>query len=99
MKKEPILKVENLELSFSQYTRGLKKRELTVITNLDLEVNEGEILAVVGSSGSGKSLLAHAVMGILPYNARTKGKIQYQGRELSHTDKERLRGNEIVLIP
>ena len=52
MKKEPILKVENLELSFSQYTQGLKKRELTVITNLDLEVNEVEILAVVGSSGS-----------------------------------------------
>ena len=99
MKKEPILKVENLELSFSQYTQGLKKRELTVITNLDLEVNEGEILAVVGSSGSGKSLLAHAVMGILPYNARTRGKIQYQGRELSQTDKERLRGDEIVLIP
>ena len=99
MKKEPILKVENLELSFSQYTRGLKKRELTVITDLDLEVNEGEILAVVGSSGSGKSLLAHAVMGILPYNARTKGRIQYQGRELSQTDKERLRGDEIVLIP
>lgn len=99
MKKNPILKVENLKLSFSQYTKGLKKRDLTVITNLDLEINEGEILAVVGSSGSGKSLLAHAILGILPYNARTEGKIIYEGKELSQKDKEQLRGREIVLVP
>lgn len=99
MKREPILKVENLELSFSQYTQGLKKRELTVITNLDLEIAEGEILAVVGSSGSGKSLLAHAILGILPYNARTRGRILYKGKALSQREKERLRGREIVLIP
>ncbi len=99
MKKNPILKVENLKLSFSQYTKGLKKRDLTVITNLDLEINEGEILAVVGSSGSGKSLLAHAILGILPYNARTEGKIIYEGKALSQKDKERLRGREIVLVP
>lgn len=99
MEKGPILKVENLELSFSQYTKGLKKRDLTVITDLDLDLRQGEILAVVGSSGSGKSLLAHAILGILPYNASTKGKIVFRGRELSQGDKERLRGREIVLIP
>lgn len=99
MKREPILKIENLELSFSQYIQGLKKRELTVITNLDLELAEGEILAVVGSSGSGKSLLAHAILGILPYNARTRGKILYKGKVLSQREKERLRGREIVLVP
>lgn len=99
MDREPILKVENLELSFSQYTQGLKKKKLTVITNLDLELYRGEILAVVGSSGSGKSLLAHAILGILPYNAETKGKIRYQGKVLSQKDKERLRGQNIVLVP
>ncbi len=99
MEKDAILKVENLELSFSQYTQGLKKRKLTVITNLDLELQEGEILAVVGSSGSGKSLLAHAILGVLPYNASIKGKVIYQGKELSQKDKENIRGKEIVLIP
>ncbi|MDY2628812.1 MAG: ABC transporter ATP-binding protein [Lachnospiraceae bacterium] len=99
MDKEPILKVENLELSFSQYTQGLKKKELTVITNLDLELREREILAVVGSSGSGKSLLAHAILGILPYNAKTGGKILYQGKVIDQKEKERLRGQDIVLIP
>lgn len=99
MDKEPILKVENLELSFSQYTQGLKKKELTVITNLDLELREGEILAVVGSSGSGKSLLAHAILGILPYNAKTQGKILYRGKVIDQKEKEHLRGQDIVLIP
>lgn len=99
MENDAILKVENLELSFSQYTQGLKKRKLTVITDLDLELQEGEILAVVGSSGSGKSLLAHAILGVLPYNASIKGKVIYQGKELSQKDKENIRGKEIVLIP
>lgn len=99
MEKEPILKVENLELSFSQYTQGLKKKHLTVITNLDLDIREGEILAVVGSSGSGKSLLAHAILGVLPYNARTSGDISYRGRILTQKEKEQLRGRDIVLIP
>lgn len=99
MGAKAILKVENLGLSFSQYTQGLKKRNLTVITDLELDIAPGEILAVVGSSGSGKSLLAHAILGILPYNAKTKGDIIYQGKRLSQKDKERLRGREIVLIP
>lgn len=99
MKKEPILKVKDLGVSFSQYTKGLRRRDLKVITNLDVELYEGEILAVVGSSGSGKSLLAHAILGILPNNATTEGSIIYNGKELSQVDKERLRGEEIVLIP
>ena len=47
MKKEPILSVKDLGISFSQYTKGLRRRELEVITNLDIDLYEGEILAVV----------------------------------------------------
>lgn len=97
--KEPILTVENLGVSFSQYTRGLRKRDLKVITDLDIKLYEGEILAVVGSSGSGKSLLAHAILGILPNNATTEGAIIYNGEKLTEKRKEKLRGKEIVLIP
>lgn len=97
--KEPILTVENLGVSFSQYTKGLRRRNLKVITDLDIKLYEGEILAVVGSSGSGKSLLAHAILGILPSNATTEGTIIYNGEKLTEKRKEKLRGKEIVLIP
>ena len=99
MSKEPILKVKDLGISFSQYTNGLVRRDLNVIRNLDIELYEGEILAVVGSSGSGKSLLAHAILGILPDNACTQGDIIYKGEILDENRKEKLRGDEIVLIP
>ena len=99
MSKEPILKVKDLGISFSQYTNGLVRGDLNVIRNLDIELYEGEILSVVGSSGSVKSLLAHAILGILPDNACTQGDIIYKGEILDEKRKEKLRGDEIVLIP
>lgn len=59
----------------------------------------GEIVAIAGSSGSGKSLLAHAVMGLLPQNAAISGEISYKGKVLEQRDKEGLRGKEIALVP
>lgn len=99
MEQKPILQVSNLGVSFSQYTKGLRRQNLKVITNLDIELYEGKILAVVGSSGSGKSLLAHAILDILPDNAVTVGEIAYKGKVLTKKEQEKLRGKEIVLIP
>ena len=99
MKKEPILSVRNLEISFSQYTKGLRRIDSKAINNLDIDLFKGEILAVVGSSGSGKSLLAHSILGILPSNAETKGDIYYKDEILDEKRKEKLRGKEIVFIP
>ena len=62
MNKEAILSVRNLEICFSQYTKGLKRIDSKAINNLDIDLYKGEILAVVGSSGSGKSLLAHEIV-------------------------------------
>ena len=67
--------------------------------NVDLTANKGEILAIVGSSGSGKSLLAHAVMDILPGNAKIGGEMFYRGEALTQARKARLRGHEIAFIP
>ena len=99
MKKEPILSVRNLEISFSQYTKGLRRIDSKAINNLDIDLYKGEILAVVGSSGSGKSLLAHSILGILPSNANLKGDIYYKDEILDEKRKEKLRGKEIVFIP
>lgn len=98
-KAKALLKVEDLSLSFIQYASGLRQTELKVISNLSLQAYKGEILAVVGSSGSGKSLLAHAILGILPSNAKLYGKIEYNGEELTQEKKEEMRGKEIALIP
>lgn len=88
-----------MNISFTQYEKGLKKVELPVIRDLSVEVHEKEIVAVVGSSGSGKSLLAHGVMGILPYNAAMGGAICYLGEPLTKERIERLRRSEIVMVP
>ncbi|OUQ25987.1 peptide ABC transporter ATP-binding protein [Flavonifractor sp. An135] len=96
---QPILEVEHFNLSFTQYDRGSRRRQFTAIRDLNLTVRAGEVAAVVGSSGSGKSLLAHAVLGLLPYNAAPSGTIRYAGEELTSERVAALRGREMVLIP
>ena len=96
---EPILQVSHLSLSFSQYSRGTKKQNLPVIHDLSFSIRPGQVVAVVGSSGSGKSLLAHGILGILPYNSAMEGTILYRGEPLTQKRAEALRGREIVLVP
>ena len=94
-----VLKVENLGISFEQYGRGLKKFISTPIKDLNIEIKKGEILAIVGASGSGKSLLAHAIMDILPPNARVDGTIFYKNEILSKAKIKEYRGKKIAFIP
>lgn len=95
----PLLEVKNLSLSFRQYQSGLYESEIKVVSKLDLTINEGEIVAVVGASGSGKSLLANAVLGVLPKNAILSGNLLYRGEQLTNMKQKQLRGKEISLIP
>lgn len=97
--KKVILEIKNLSISFQQYDKGFARTDLDVIRDLNVTIHEGEMVAVVGSSGSGKSLLAHGILGILPYNGALGGTILYDGEELTQKRKEELRGNEIVLVP
>lgn len=96
---QDILRVEGLSLSFTQYTTGLYQHELTVLHDLSLTVSSGQVVAVVGASGSGKSLLAHAILGLLPYNSHMSGRILYAGQPLTQKRAQALRGQEIVLVP
>lgn len=97
--KNSLLTVHNLSVAFESYNAKLEKELYHAITDLSLELNKGEVLAVVGSSGSGKSLLAHAIMGILPENSRIGGEIFYDGEPLTPALQERLRGQKIAFIP
>ncbi|WP_338470771.1 ABC transporter ATP-binding protein [Niallia sp. XMNu-256] len=94
-----ILEVENFSVRFKQYGAGLKKMDQIAISNVSISLEEGEILAVVGASGSGKSLLAHGILGILPSNAKTSGIIKYKGELLTLKRQKALRGKEIALVP
>lgn len=98
-KKDALLEIHDLSVSFRMYGRGLRQKKLQVISDLCLTVYPGEILAVAGSSGSGKSLLASAVLGILPENATVRGHLYYKGQELTAAGQEQLRGTEIALVP
>ena len=49
---------------------------------MTIDVHESEIVAILGSSGSGKSLLAHSILGILPYNSHVTGEIKYNGKAI-----------------
>ena len=95
----PLLEVSDLSVSFRMYGSGLEQRQLPVISSLSLRVLPGEILAVAGSSGSGKSLLASAILGILPGNATVSGALQFDGEPLTPERQARLRGTEIALVP
>ncbi|MEI2268962.1 ABC transporter ATP-binding protein [Microbacterium sp. No. 7] len=72
-----------------------------VVDGVDLEVADGARVGLIGESGSGKSLTALAVLGLLPDGARVGGSIRWEGRELigmPDRDLARLRGDEIGMV-
>lgn len=68
------------------------------VTGTSAVIRRGRVTAIIGESGSGKSVLGAAIMGLLPYNAELRGSIRFQGRELvGLPDKQwdELRGSEL----
>jgi oligopeptide/dipeptide ABC transporter ATP-binding protein len=74
-----------------------------VVEQVSLSVRSGEIVAVIGESGSGKTLTALSVLGLLPRNAKiSRGTISLKGRALLELDQEarrRLLGDRLAFIP
>ncbi len=84
--------------------RGLKKsftkgpHTIPVLKGIDLDVNEGEYLSIIGQSGSGKSTLLH-VMGLLTHP--NEGSVFYRGNridDLPDLARDRLRNHDIAMI-
>ena len=74
-----------------------------VLRRISLTVNRGEVMALVGESGAGKSTIAKAILGILPAGiAVTSGTIEFQGTDLLKlrpAEMQALLGVKIALIP
>ena len=94
-----LLQVRGLSVTYSS-PHG---RVVRALDRVDLRVQAGELLGVLGESGSGKSSLATALMRLLPVHARCdKGEIVFRGRnlaELRESELRPIRGKEISLIP
>ena len=94
----PLLEVENLHVEF-------RTRTSTVHANngVSYTLQEGETLAILGESGSGKSVSAQAVMGIIdsPPGFVTRGAVRFRGRDLlqmSDAERRGIRGEKIAMI-
>ena len=79
-----LLQVEDLSVGFRMYDEDApffraRQRFVEVISSLTISVHAGEIVAVVGASGSGKTLLADAVLGLFEPNATVRGRIWFDG--------------------
>lgn len=94
-----MLEINRLSIAFERYGGWLTRTELHPIRCLDVEIEEGQVVSVVGESGAGKSLLAHAILGLLPGNAKVSGEMRYAGQELNGERIRWLRGREIAFIP
>ena len=87
-----LLAIRNLDLAIY---------EVPILKSVSLDIGEGEIVAITGESGSGKSMTAFAVMQLLPKGFSAKGEILLDGRDLLKASEAQmctLRGNDIGMV-
>ena len=88
------LEIEDLRVTFG-------RRRKVAVDGVSFVLGERERLGLIGQSGSGKTVIALSVMGLLPENARVSGSIRLAGRELvGRPEKElrRLRGDAVSMV-
>ena len=94
---EKILEIRDLAVSFAT-----PAGELKAVRGVDLSVEAGEILCLVGESGCGKTVTCHAVMHLLPGNGRIKaGQIKLCGEDITHYSERQmrsLRGGSLAMV-
>ncbi|MEK9199554.1 ABC transporter ATP-binding protein [Lysinibacillus halotolerans] len=98
MEKKVLLQVKDLETTF--FTDDGK---VPAVDHIDFHINEGEILAIVGESGCGKSVTSLSIMGLVPSppGKITSGQILLNELDLTkQTEKEmrKIRGKEVAMI-
>ena len=93
-----VLQVENLSVEFR-----LRDRVVKAVNGVSFTVGRGETLAILGESGSGKTVTVRAIMGLLPSPPAvvTADAIQFDGRDLltlSRTERRRLCGDRVSMV-
>jgi branched-chain amino acid transport system ATP-binding protein len=83
----PLLSVEDLSVSYGQFR---------ALSRVSLSVREGEIVAVIGANGAGKSSLMKAIVG---QAGRVEGRIRFQGRDVAGVPTSRIVASGIALVP
>jgi oligopeptide/dipeptide ABC transporter ATP-binding protein len=95
--REPIVSVAHLSAHYRT-----EDEIVAAVRDVSFALYPGEVLAMVGESGAGKSTVAHAMLGLLPGSATiTAGDVRYRGRRLLELSPEALRsvrGAEIAMI-
>ncbi|WP_313070893.1 ABC transporter ATP-binding protein [Melaminivora sp.] len=92
----PLLQVQNLAI-----TLPTQRGRVRAVHALDFTLAQGQTLGLIGESGSGKSLTALALMGLLPEGAEVAGSIRLAGQELVGLPEAqwcRLRGNRMAMV-
>ncbi len=97
--EDALLSVRDLTVRFR--LRG--GRSVAAVSDADFDLGAGECLALVGESGCGKSVLASALLGLLPGNAETSGTAVMDDTDLLAADEKTLartvRGRRVGLVP
>ena len=79
-----ILEIAGLGVEFDGGARPL-------LDDINLTVPARSVLAVVGETGAGKSILVRAILGLLPAGSRVVGSIRFKGEDITHATASRLR--------
>ena len=93
---QPLLSIEGISVTLPT-PRGL----LRAVDHVDLQLEAGRTLGVVGESGCGKTMLSRAILQLLPKRAVLKGRIVFGGRDMASLASEelrRLRGPELAVV-
>src|SRR5512135_1855303 len=92
----PLLSIEGVSV-----TLPTPRGPLRAVDKVDLTLEAGRTLGVVGESGCGKTMLSRAVLQLLPKRAQCSGRVNFAGRDLfglSREDLRRLRGPELAVV-
>jgi peptide/nickel transport system ATP-binding protein len=92
--------VSLLEIKGLDVTVGEGDRSVAAVSGVDLRVEAGEVVGLVGESGAGKTMLGRAVTGLVPQGARTAGELVFDGRDvlrMTPAELQRHRGGGAAL--